>query len=89
MITYQAAAMGMALLTTPMGAGGIIRDGIHGIVHNPHDRQGWIDALRMLASSTGNNASTNPPPSNSPPSIPALPPTPRHASPLGQATPMR
>jgi glycosyltransferase involved in cell wall biosynthesis len=53
LVTYEAAAMGMAILTTPMGAGAIVRDGIEGIVLEPQDRAGWADAFRRLASDDG------------------------------------
>ncbi len=41
--------MGKAILTTPMGAGEIIRDGIDGIVLDPYDWPKWVEALRRLA----------------------------------------
>ena len=49
-VTYEAAAAGLAILTTPMGAGAVIRNGIDGIVLDPFDHDGWVQALRMLAS---------------------------------------
>ena len=50
LVTYEAAALGLPVLTTPMGAGGIIRDGIEGIVIDPYDHDGWVQSLRKLAS---------------------------------------
>ena len=47
-VTYEAASHGLAILTSPMGAGPIVRDGIEGIVHDPYDREGWIGELRRL-----------------------------------------
>ena len=53
MVTYEAAAMGLAIVTTPMGAGTIIRDGVDGIVLDPHDHQGWVGTLRRLSMDLG------------------------------------
>jgi glycosyltransferase involved in cell wall biosynthesis len=47
-VTYEAASQGMAILTTPMGAGAIIRDGIDGVVLDPYDHDAWVQALRRL-----------------------------------------
>ena len=49
-VTYEAAAAGLAILTTPMGAGAVIRNGVDGIVLDPFDHDGWVQALRTLAS---------------------------------------
>jgi len=46
---YEAMAHGLPVLTTPAGAGEIVRDGKEGIVLDAYDRDGWIDALRRLA----------------------------------------
>jgi glycosyltransferase involved in cell wall biosynthesis len=46
----EAMASGLAILTTPMGAGEIVRDGVEGIVLDPFDREAWVAALRRLAS---------------------------------------
>lgn len=48
LVTYEAASHGLAILTSPMGAGAIVRDGIEGIVRDPYDREGWIDQIRRL-----------------------------------------
>lgn len=47
-VTYEAASQGLAILTTPMGAGAIVRDGIEGMILDPYDRDGWVNALRTL-----------------------------------------
>ena len=52
-VTYEAAAHGLAILTSPMGAGAIVRDGIEGIVVDPSDREGWIEQIRRLADDPG------------------------------------
>jgi glycosyltransferase involved in cell wall biosynthesis len=46
----EAMASGLALLTTPMGAGDLIRHGQEGLVLDPYDRPAWVAALRELAS---------------------------------------
>jgi len=48
-VTYEAAALGLAIVTTPMGAGAIVRDGIEALVVDPFDHDGWVNALRRLA----------------------------------------
>jgi glycosyltransferase involved in cell wall biosynthesis len=49
LVIYEAAAMGMAIVTTPMGAGEVIRDGREGIVLDPYDHDAWVQAIRRLA----------------------------------------
>lgn len=46
----EAMASGLALLTSPMGAGDIVRHGQDGFVLDPYDRPAWVSALRQLAS---------------------------------------
>jgi glycosyltransferase involved in cell wall biosynthesis len=46
---YEALACGLPLLISPMGAGDIVRDGIEGLVRDPHDADAWIAGLRQLA----------------------------------------
>ena len=48
-VTYEAAAAGLAIVTTPMGAGAVIRNGVDGIVLDPFDHDGWVEALRKLS----------------------------------------
>lgn len=49
LVTYEAMAHGLPILTSPMGAGGIVRDGIDGIIVPPYDDDAWVEALRKLA----------------------------------------
>lgn len=48
-VTYEACGCGLPVITTPMGAGRIVRDNQEGFVIDPYDRESWISALRMLA----------------------------------------
>ena len=47
-VTYEAAGCGLPLIVSPMGAARIA-DETTGFVVDPHDRRGWIDAMRSLA----------------------------------------
>lgn len=49
LVIYEACGSGLPILTTPMGAGWIIRPHREGIVLDPYDAPGWIDAIRLLA----------------------------------------
>lgn len=49
LVSYEAMGIGLPVVTTPMGAGSIIRHGQEGLILNPHDRDGWVAALRGLA----------------------------------------
>lgn len=49
LVTYEALAHGLPVITTPMGAGEIVRDGVEGIVCEPDDREALVDAIRKLA----------------------------------------
>ena len=51
LVTYEAMAHGLAVLTSPMGAGSIVRDGIDGMVVSPYEQDMWVEALRKLAHS--------------------------------------
>lgn len=51
-VTYEACGCGLPVVTTPMGAGRIVRDNQEGFIRDPYDSAGWIGALRELA---GNN----------------------------------
>jgi glycosyltransferase involved in cell wall biosynthesis len=51
MVTYEAMAHGLPVLASPMGAGSIMRDGIDGLIVEPYDQDGWVEALRKLAHS--------------------------------------
>lgn len=47
-VTYEACGCGLPVITTPMGAGRIVRDGREGFVLDPYDSDGWIAAIRTL-----------------------------------------
>ena len=40
---------GLPIITTPMGAGNVIRHRKEGLVIDPYDQDAWIAALRQLA----------------------------------------
>lgn len=49
LVVYEAIGNGLPVVTSPMGAGSIIRHGREGLIVEPHDQEGWISALRELA----------------------------------------
>jgi glycosyltransferase involved in cell wall biosynthesis len=49
LVVIEAMARGLAIVTSPMGAGEVLRDGVDGLVRDPWDRDAWVDALRRLA----------------------------------------
>lgn len=49
LVSYEAMASNLAIVTSPMGAGEVIRDGREGIVLDPYARDGWVEALHRLA----------------------------------------
>jgi glycosyltransferase involved in cell wall biosynthesis len=49
LVSYEAMGVGLPFVTTPMGAGSIVRHGQEGLILDPHDRDGWVAALRGLA----------------------------------------
>ena len=49
LVTYEACGCGLPVITTPMGAGRVVRNNREGFVIDPYDRPGWISALRKLA----------------------------------------
>lgn len=51
LVTYEAMAHGLAILTSPMGGGGVIRDGQDGLIINPYHEQALVHALQTLANS--------------------------------------
>jgi glycosyltransferase involved in cell wall biosynthesis len=53
LVVYEAMACGLPIVTTPMGAGAIVRDGIEGFVLDPYDVRGWGERLRLLTSDVG------------------------------------
>lgn len=51
LVTYEAMAVGLPSIVSPMAAGAVVVDGIHGMVIDPHDASGWAAAMeRMVAS---------------------------------------
>lgn len=49
LVIYEAMAMGLPIITSPMGAGEVLRQGKEGLVIDPHDQAALIDAIRLLA----------------------------------------
>lgn len=47
-VTYEAMGCGLPVIVSPMGAGPA-RNGMDGFVIDPHDIEGWADALKRLA----------------------------------------
>jgi glycosyltransferase involved in cell wall biosynthesis len=50
-VTYEAAGAGLAVITTRMGAGGIIEDGVNGLIVEAGDARGLASAIKTLAAS--------------------------------------
>lgn len=50
LVTYLALGAGLPCLVSPMGGGGIIRDGHEGFIIDPHDEAGWVTAIRQMES---------------------------------------
>ena len=48
LVTYEAMANGLPVLTSPMGAGGIVRDGKDGIIVSPYDEEALVTGLQQL-----------------------------------------
>jgi glycosyltransferase involved in cell wall biosynthesis len=46
LVTAEAMAHGLPILTSPMGAAAFVRDGVEGRVLDPYDADSWVDALR-------------------------------------------
>jgi glycosyltransferase involved in cell wall biosynthesis len=54
LVTYEMAACGLALILSPMSAGGMIRDGIDGcVIEDPFDLEQWVHTMRKMASDKG------------------------------------
>ncbi|MEG4235840.1 glycosyltransferase family 4 protein [Microcoleus sp. Pol11C3] len=49
LVTYEAMANGLPVLTSPMGAGSIARDGKDGIIVSPYDEEALVTGLQQLA----------------------------------------
>jgi glycosyltransferase involved in cell wall biosynthesis len=48
MVSYAAAAAGLAMIVSPMGGGGFLRPGVDAMVLDPFDIASWADAFRLL-----------------------------------------
>jgi glycosyltransferase involved in cell wall biosynthesis len=51
LVTYEAAGCGLPVVTTPMGAAGIIENGFNGFVIDPYDADTWVETFRRVADS--------------------------------------
>ena len=49
LVVYEAMAHRLPILASPMGAGGVVRDGVEGMVIAPDAEDQWVEALRTLA----------------------------------------
>ena len=49
LVTYEALGNGLPVITSPIGAGVVVRHRLEGLVVDAHDENGWIEALRGLA----------------------------------------
>jgi glycosyltransferase involved in cell wall biosynthesis len=50
-VTYEAAGCGLPVITSPMGAGRITKDGVNGLIVEPDDIDGLAQAIARLAES--------------------------------------
>ncbi len=51
LVTYEAAGCGLPVVTTPMGAAGIIQNDLNGYIIDPYDADAWVETFRKLANS--------------------------------------
>lgn len=49
LVIHEAMSFGLPVLTTPAGAGEVVRHDVEGMVLDPYDRDAWVHALRRLA----------------------------------------
>ena len=49
LVIYEACGCGLPMVTSPMGAGSIVRHGCEGFIIDPYDAAGWCATLRRLA----------------------------------------
>ena len=52
LVTFEAMGCGLPMVTSPFGAGAVLRHGEEGLVVDPYDEAGLIDALRCMAENT-------------------------------------
>jgi glycosyltransferase involved in cell wall biosynthesis len=48
LVTYIAFGAGLPLLVSPMGGGGVVTNGVEGIVLDPYDADAWVEHLQRL-----------------------------------------
>lgn len=49
LVTYLALGAGLPSIVSPMGSGGLVTHGQEGLVVDPHDEAGWVQALQQMA----------------------------------------
>jgi glycosyltransferase involved in cell wall biosynthesis len=49
LVTYMAMGAGLPCVVSPMGGGGIVRNGLDGFVINSHEKNDWVNALNLLS----------------------------------------
>jgi len=49
-VTCEMAACGLAMIMSPMSAGGVLRDGIDALVFDPFEKDKWVEAMRKMNS---------------------------------------
>lgn len=57
LVCYHAAALGLPIITSPMGQARIVENGVSGIVVNPFDEEALVGAIRRLSTDAGLRAS--------------------------------
>ena len=48
LVTYLALGAGLPIVASPMGAGGVLQHDVQGLIVEPHDAAGWINAIQTL-----------------------------------------
>lgn len=48
LVTYLALGAGLPFIVSPMGSGGVVRDEVDGRVIDPHDTEGFAEAIRFM-----------------------------------------
>jgi glycosyltransferase involved in cell wall biosynthesis len=51
LVIYEAMGHGLPILASPVGGGGVVRDGIEGIILESYDTDAWVEGLRKLSNS--------------------------------------